>query len=336
MAKAKPKKKEKLDPVQVTMAGIREKLGKTSAMLLSEGLVSDIDVVIPTGIEVLDNYIFGIGGLPGGRLIEVFSEEGAGKTSFILQCLGSCQQEGGVAILAEAEKGLDKERAKVFGCDLDQVINLTDVDSIEGVMRSIRVALESVPDNIPCLIAFDSIAAAPTMKEIEEGLEGGAKMAEKARILSEACRVLCPLAAKKNAVLLFVNQTRDKVGVFFGDNTTTPGGKGVKFHASVRLQLFSGKAVKKTKEGHVGKAVTFMAVKNKINTPWRKVQVRLMYDTGWDNVWSTVTHAKDQKVIDAKLQAIPKSHRIALKKLGWAGTSVDEPEEEEIDGNESS
>lgn len=308
---------KKLDPVQATIEGIRKKLGKTSAMLLSEGIISDIDVVIPTGIEVLDNYIFGVGGLPGGRLIEVFSEEGAGKTSFILQCLGSVQQEGGVAILAESEKGLDKERAKTFGCNLDEVINLTDVESIEGAMKSIHAAVESVPKDIPAIVAFDSIAASPTMKEIEGELEEGDRMAAKALVMSRACRVLCPLAARKNVVLLFVNQIRDKVGVMYGNNTATPGGRGVKFHASVRLQLFSGKAVKKPKIGHIGKAVTFMAVKNKINTPWRKVQVRLDYEEGWDNVWSTVTHAKDMGVIDKKLQAIPKSHRLAIKKLGW-------------------
>jgi recombination protein RecA len=246
----------------------------------------------------------------------VYSEEGVGKTSFVLQALAGCQRDGGIAVIAETEQALDSQRAAVFGCDLDRVI-LLQPGSIEETAKSIEATLFALPHKgPPHLIAWDSIAATPTEREIEEGLEGKEAIGERARALSKACRLLCPLAVKKRTVLLFVNQIREKIGVMFGDNMTTPGGRAVKFHSSIRIQMFSGKSVKEGKE-HLGKTVTFMAAKNKTAVPWRKAQVRLDYATGWDNLWSTVTHAKEKGAIEKSAKAIANTHKEALESLGW-------------------
>lgn len=311
------------DPVRSVLARIQSQLGASQAMLLSKGSGSDIVDVIPTGIEVLDNYVLGVGGLPAGRMIEVYSEEGAGKTSFALQCIAGAQRDGAITILAETEQALDSERAKVFGCDLDRVI-LLQPGSIEETLQSIETTLHALPMKGPCaLVVWDSIAATPTQAEIDEGLEGKDAMGHRARAMSKACRVLCPLAMKKRTVLLFINQTRDKIGVMFGDTKTTPGGAAVKFHSSVRLQLFSGKSVKEGKE-HLGKSITFLATKNKIARPWGKASVRLDYASGFDNAWSTITHAKDAKILPPQTKVSVKAHVEALEKLGWSAANPNE------------
>jgi recombination protein RecA len=303
------------DPVAATLARMQAKLGKSSAMLLSQGADSDVNEVIPTGIEVIDNYMLGVGGLPCGRLVEVYSDEGTGKTSFALQCLAGVQREGGVGILAETEHALDSKRAAAFGCDLERVI-LMQPDCIEHTTKAIETSLHSLPPKVPALIVWDSIAQTPTLREVEEGLEGDERIGERARELSKACRILAGVVAKKKATLLFVNQIRDKIGVMFGDTTTTPGGKGIKFYATIRIQMFSGKSVKDGKM-HTGKTVTFMTSKNKVHPPWRKVQVRLDYQHGWDNAWSTINHAKDEGLIDKKKTTNVKTHKEALEALQW-------------------
>jgi hypothetical protein len=129
---------------------------------------------------------------------------------------------------------------------------------------------------------------------------------------------MLPVAMKRQAVLLWVNQVRENIGVMFGDKYTTPGGRAVKFHASLRLQLWSGKALKRADTNeHVGKTVTMVAVKNRFAPPFRKAKVRLDYAQGWDNLWSTLNHAKDRKVVSDNLRATPTNHVAASAALGW-------------------
>lgn len=305
------------DPVKEVLKQIQARAGKSSAMLLSEGTSGDIKQVIPTGIEVLDNYVLGIGGLPAGRMVEVFADEGVGKSSLLLQAIAGAQREGGIAVLAETENGLDSARAKVFGCDLDRVI-LLQPGSIEETMSLFEATLKSLPKGPPHIVGWDSIAATQTQREFEEGLTGKDKVGERAKQLSKACRILCPLAAERQALLFFVNQTRDNIGVMFGNNKTTPGGGAVKFHSSIRIQMFSGKSVKNAKTGeHLGKNVTIMAVKNKLVGPWRKAKVLLNYETGFENRWSTIHHAKEMGKLEARTKTTAAGHKAALEALGW-------------------
>lgn len=307
------------DPVKETLKNLQKRMGKSKAKLLSEGAASDILGVIPTGIDVLDHHVLGVGGLPVGRIIEVFSDEGVGKTSFLLHCMAKTQELGGVAAVAETEKKLESGRAAVFGCDLSQAI-LGEPDSIEEAMLWIQEILHSLPDSgpedPPNFIAFDSLAASQTDKEFKEGMTGKDKIGHRAVTMSRAMRILPALAVKKRAHLFIVNQTRENIGVLFGDKKITPGGKALKFSSTGRLELFSGKAFKVGDES-VGKRVTFVAKKLSMAVPHRKAVVRLQYDSGWDNGWSTIFHAKEQGAIPSAAKYNSKTLAVARKELGW-------------------
>lgn len=305
--------------VDKIIKAIRAKFGAGSAIRLSEGAASEVKEVIPIGVEVLDRYVLGVGGLPVGRMIEAYGEEGCGKTTLALSAVASVQKMGGLALWAETEEAFDSKRAAEFGVDVDSLI-LLQPESLDETGQVLEEAIKSIPDGVgPSLVVWDSIAASPTKREIEEGLEGTAKVGDRAMTMNRICRLLCPLAVEKRATLLFINQVREAIGVMFGDKYVTPGGKAVKFHASIRLQMFSGKAVKDSNDKeHLGKTITFLSAKNKLAPPWRKVQVRLDYAEGWDNKWSTINYAKDRKLIEDKLRYTDSTHAEARKALGWA------------------
>lgn len=299
---------------------------KGAAHRLGEGARSDIREAIPSGIDVLDKYVLGVGGWPVGRISELFSEEGAGKTSIVLQSIAACQKAGGVAVMCETENALDSERAKVFGVNLDDVV-LLQPDHIVQAGQQIELALQHLPANAgPILVPWDSIAATMSKQEAEEGLPDKESFDKRAKDFSGMMRVIGPLVAKRRAHLLLVNQVRANIGVMFGDKFTTPCGKAIKFHASVRLQIFGGKAMKDKSDQHIGKDITVMAVKNKLTRPFRKCRVRLMYDTGFDNDWCTLNHAKELGLIDARSRDV-KMAREALDKAEWYKVDNDNKDE---------
>lgn len=271
---------------------------------------------IPTGITVLDRYVLGCGGLPIGRIVEVYSEQSAGKSSFALQCLAAAQRAGGTSVLIETEQALETERASTFGCALEDVV-LIQPDHIEGVLEAIESVMKRARRK-PLLVVWDSVAATPTKREIDEGLTGSVAIGERARVLSAGCRLLTGMAAERSASLLLVNQVRDAIGVMYGDKWTTPGGHAVKFAASIRLQLFSGKSVKDGAD-HIAKAVTFSAVKNRFAPPYRKAKVRLNFATGWDDAWSTLEHAKARGLAKDSARGA-KALAEAQAALGWEAT----------------
>jgi len=306
-------------------AAINKAFGKGAAQVLGDDaeVRGEVTDVIPLGIGVLDNYVIGVGGLPCGRVVEVYSEEGGGKTSLLLAALAGAQREGGLAALEETENALQTDRLVVFGVDKEQLL-VAQPDSMEEVLQEMQLILEHAPKGGgPILIGWDSVAATPTAAEVEGGIAPDKGMDVRAKILSAAFRQLVPLAAEKRACILVVNQTREKIGVMFGDKTTTPGGKAIKFAASVRLQILGGKAVKRG-EGHVGKDVTIIASKNKLAPPWRKARVRLSYDSGWDDEWSTLEFAKDLQIIeqDARGEQALAEAREKLAACGWSPSRV--------------
>ena len=312
----------KHDPVANILAAIHKGFGKASAMRLSGGARSDLREVIPTGIDVLDHYVLGCGGLPVGRMMEVISEEGAGKTSFLLACLAAAQRAGGIAILAETEVSLDTRRASVFGLDPDRVVLLQPGHLDEAVQQQ-EEAIKAIPAGVgPVVLGWDSVAATPSKEEVEEGLGEASAFDKRAKAISQALRVLCPLAARHRVCLVYVNQIRDKIGVMFGNKTGSPGGHALKFHASIRLQLFSGKAQKDSASQHTGKFVTFLSIKNKLAVPFRKASVKLTYATGWDDKWSTLNHAKALGLVDnrAKGEEAWVVARDKLLAVGWGGS----------------
>lgn len=301
---------------------IRASFGSASALIMSEGgSRSEVTEVIATGIEVLDHHVIGCGGLAAGKLHELFGGEGAGKSALTYAFLAAAQREGGVAALVETEEALSVERAKVFGIDLDQLA-LIQPEHMEQALEQMAAAMHAIPTGVgPNLLCWDSIAATPTKKEAEDGMEAGAEMGERARMLSRACRVLMPLAAKKRTALLFVNQVRQKIGVLYGDNETTPGGNAVKFHASFRLMLSTGKSIKDG-DKHVGKYVNAYARKNRFAEPHRKAELRLDFADGWNDGWSTLNHAKDKKLVpDSYSTRSDKQIAEAREKLGWGASA---------------
>ena len=313
-------------------ARINAAFGKGSAQILGDeaDVRGEVTDVIPTGVGVLDNYVIGCGGLPCGRVVEVYSEEGSGKTSFLLAALAGAQREDGLAALEETESALQTDRLAVFGVDRDRLL-VAQPDTMEEVLQEIEMILQHAPKGGgPILIGWDSLAATPTKDEVEKGIAPEKNMDGRARILSAAFRQIVPMAAEKRACILIVNQIREKIGVMFGDKYTTPGGKAVKFAASVRIQILGGKAVKRG-EGHIGKDVTFLASKNKLAPPWRKARVRLSYESGWDDEWSTLEFAKDLQLIeqDARGADALREAREKLALCGWNPARV--PQEMLVD-----
>lgn len=304
-----------------------------TATLMSAGAESDVREFIPCGIGPLDHYVLGGGGLHVGRLTELAGDEATGKTSLMLTFIAGCQRSGGLAALVESEYALESERADVFGVDRDSLV-LAQTNSLESVLLLAEDFLASIPEGVgPNLFAFDSVAAASADSELESGIAGKAGMGEVARVMARNLKQLCAKAARKRTALLFVNQTRQKIGVVFGNPTTTTGGVALKFAASVRLQMMGGGAVKDG-EQHVGKDVTVLAVKNKLVPPYRKARVRLLYESGWAEPWATLTHAKAHGLIPAKAKGA-KALEEALGKLGWPRNTVEQADAPEGDDLEA-
>jgi recombination protein RecA len=325
-------KKKKMDDLQeMIIAAIRKQFGNDSAGVLGEGGQSDVVEVLSTGIDVIDQYVLGCKGLPVGRIVELYSEEAGGKTSFTWSCIRGALEQNAIVFLCETENALNLERASVFGVDLKRVI-LLEPDHMEDAVAKMAFTLERLPGNVSTLGVWDSVASCATKKEVEEGLQGKDIWDDRAKILSKACRVLSKLAAEKKCSLLFVNQTRQKIGVMFGNPSTTPGGKALKFAASIRLQLFPGAGIKNQHDEKTGKIVTFLATKNRLASPYRKAKVRLNFATGWDNDWSTLERAKLLGLVKpadvrglsgAALKPFVEEAKVKLDACGWCRAEIE-------------
>ena len=310
-----PKKQK--DLAQAALTIIRKRLGSESINLLRDDLAMKIPV-ISTGVEVLDHYVLRCGGLPCGRLVELFSDEGVGKTSLGYTFLAAAQRLGGLAALIDTENSFDPIRAAIFGVNVSDLL-IAQPDHLDEVIPQVEALtdiLTSLSD-APAVLVWDSVAATATKDEYEGGYAATDKMGQRAKLLSKAMRVLGGRVARKNACIVCINQVRDKLGVMFGNKSTTPGGHAIKFHASIRLQLFPGKALKNTNGEHIGNTVTMMAVKNRFAPPYRKAHIRLDYDKGWNNLWSTISHAKDQKLVPPASKYVKKTYEEAILQLGW-------------------
>jgi len=323
------------DVLDRTLAVLRKKFGEHTAVRMGAGAAhnSKVTHVIPTGIEVLDYYVLGdvrgkpIGGLPCGRVSELYGSYGCGKTSLAYAALAACQRDGGTAVMTDAEFEFDEARAELFGVDLGNLL-LLQPRNLEMALEQIKTVVGSHdPRRGPMLIAYDSLASSKTAAGMER-VAGKRGVGDVPLIMSEEFPKILALLGPKLAHLLLLNQVRANIGVMFGDNTTTAGGNATKFYASHRLQILGGKAVKDSKTmRHTGKVITVMCAKTRFSEPYRKARVRLNYATGWDNEYSTVEHAKTLGVLagrNAKGKAIKghRAHAEALHKLGWPGAAA--------------
>ncbi len=279
--------------IDLALSAITKQFGEGSIMRLGSNAKMKVET-LSTGSLAID-LMLGVGGLPRGRIIEIYGPESSGKTTFCLSVIAEAQRQGGLAAFIDVEHALDPKYARVVGVSLDDLL-VSQPDSGEDALNIMETLIRS---NSIDVIILDSVAALITKAELD-GQMGDMTMGSQARLMSQAMRRLTAVVSKTNCVCIFTNQIREKIGVMFGSPETTSGGRALKFFSSIRLDI-RRKDQLKTPDGKViGNRTKLKAVKNKVAPPFTEVEFDIMYDEGISASGSLIDLGIDHKVLEKK------------------------------------
>lgn len=281
-------KKEKIT-YKDTIGDIKKRFGSDSIMTLNEKPDVDVDV-IPTGSVGLDHAL-GIGGLPRGRIVEIFGPEASGKTTLSLHVVAEAQKLGGVCAYVDAEHALDPQYAKRLGVKTEELF----ISQPNGGEDALQITQALVKDGTIAVVVVDSVAALTPKSEID-GQIGDTQMGAQARLMSQACRMLMASIAKTNTLVIFINQIRTNIGGY-GSPETTAGGRALKFYASVRIDIRRTATIK-VGDTATGSAVKAKVVKNKVSAPFRDAEFQIIYNEGISRTGEILTLGEALKIVE--------------------------------------
>ena len=283
--------KERTKAIDNAVGQIEKQFGKGSIMRLGQrGAIAPMEAISTGSISI--DYALGIGGLPRGRVIEIFGPESSGKTTLALQVIAEAHRSGGMAAFVDAEHALDAQYAQKLGVDLDNLL-VSQPDNGEQALEIVEVLIRS---NSVDVVVVDSVAALVPKAEIE-GEMGEAQMGLQARLMSQALRKLTGVVSKSKTTLIFINQLREKIGVMFGNPETTTGGRALKFYASVRIDI---RRIASIKDGDqvIGGRTRVKIVKNKVAPPFREAEFDVMYGEGISREGDLLDLAVEKRIVE--------------------------------------